>query len=48
MAGTMAVLEDSTLACHNRDSFDDSREEMLLEYPSSSKSMGWKVTLVWV
>jgi len=48
MTDMMIVLEDLILACDNKDSFDDSSEEALLEYLSSSKLMGWKLVLVWV
>jgi len=48
MAGMTTVLEDLVLACKNSDSFNDDREESLLEYPSSARLKGWKAGLVWV
>jgi len=42
------VSEDSTSTCKNSDSFDDDKEESLLEYPSFARLKGWKVGLVWV
>jgi len=48
MTDMITVSEDSALACKNSDSFDDDREELLLEYPSTARLMGWKARLVWV
>jgi len=40
MTGMIIASEDSTSACKNSDSFDDYREELLLEYPSSARLKG--------
>jgi len=48
MTGMTTVSENSALAGKNSDSFDDDREESLLEHPSSARLKGWKAGLVWV
>jgi len=48
MTDMMTVSEDLASACKNSDSFDDDREESLLEYPSFARLKGWKAGLVWV